>query len=316
MQAPYKLFWLVIRFIGLFALVFLLPYAAVVMYINHQAAPYNQGNYYKAIEDKLHMMDTVPTPRVVCIGGSASAFSVDGEQLSDSIGLPVINAGMSASMGYKAILTLAANRLRKGDIALFVLEHGFYFNRQNQGNGDKAFYEFLATNPWYYKSMTYDQWLNMPAFVNEVTVANFNRWQNKTVYNDKVYGRRSINAYGTMEGHKGAKPTKAIPAVKQMKYRKQISQEFLYFTNCIFDALKERGVTVYVAYPAISASYAWEPTLQATMKADLHATKIGNPQEVIYPDTMFFDTDYHMRYEHRAVYTSLLARHLKNALKP
>jgi hypothetical protein len=263
----------------------------------------------------LHMIDTVPSPKVVCIGGSASAFSLDGGQLSDSLGLPVVNAGMSASMGYKSIMTLAADRLKHGDIALFVLEHGFYFNRQNQGNGDKAFYEFLATNPLYFKHMNMDQWLNMPAFVNEVTSANFKRWQNQAHYNHIVYGRQGIDAYGTMKGHKDGKPTKAIPSVKKMKYKKQVSPAFLSYANDVFAALRKRGVKVFVAYPAASESYAWKPTLDQTMGAELNAIKLGNPHEVIYPDTLFFDTDYHLRYEHRGAYTATLARHLKSALK-
>lgn len=316
MTAPFKLVWLTFRFVALFALVFLLPYAAVVAYINTKALPYNEGNFYKAIEDKLHMIDTVSSPKVVCIGGSASAFSIDGQQLSDSIGLPVVNAGMSAGMGYRSILTLAAERLRKGDIALFVLEHGFYFNRQNQGNGDKAFYEFLASNPWYLDQVTFDQWLNLPAFVNEVTAANFKRWRKQAYFKDTVYGRAGINAYGNMIGHKGRKPTKVTPAAKNMKYRNRVSPVFIDYANRIFDRLEQRGVRVFVGYPAASASYAWEPTLEQTMQADLHAVKLGTPQEVIYPDSMFFDTDYHMRYEHRTGYTALLGHQLKKALQP
>jgi hypothetical protein len=314
MQAPFKLLWLVMRFIGLFTLVFLLPYAAVVAYINWKALPFNQGNYYTVIADKLHMMDTVPSPKIVCIGGSASAFSVDAGQLRDSTGFKVVNAGMSAGMGYRSILTLAADHLKPGDIAVFVLEHGFYFNRQNQGNGDKTFYEFLATNPWYLKQVTLDQWINMPAFVNEVTYANYKRWKAGKVQGDKIYRSKDISNYGDMESHKGQKPTKVIPAVKRMKYRKPMSPVFEEYANRIFDDLQKRGVKVFVAYPAASATYAWKPTLDKTMSANLDAVKLGNPHEVIFDDTMFFDTDYHMRYQYRSSYNAILGHHLKNAL--
>lgn len=316
MKPPFILLWRCIRFFGIFALVFLLPYAAVVAFINWKALPFNQGNYYTAIAAKLHMIDTVPSPKIVCIGGSASAFSVDGSQLSDSTGLKVVNAGMSAGMGYRSILTLAADRLKPGDVAVFILEHGFYFNRQNQGNGDKTFYEFLATNPWYLKRVTMDQWINAPAFVNEVTYANYKRWKAGVVNGDKIYSSKGIDAYGDMESHKGMKPTKAIPAAKNMKYRKRLSPVFEDFANAIFDDLKERGVKVFVAYPAASASYAWKPTLDETMSADLHAVKLGNPHEVIFNDTMFFDTDYHLRYEYRSSYNAILGHHLKQALRP
>jgi hypothetical protein len=315
MAPPFKLLWLCIRFCGIFTFLFLVPYAAVVAFISAKALPFNQGNFYTAIADKLHMIDTVPSPKIVCIGGSASAFSVDGSQLSDSTGLKVVNAGMSAGMGYRSILTLAAERLKPGDIAVFILEHGFYFNRQNQGNGDKTFYEFLATNPWYLSKVTLDQWINAPAFVNEVTYANYKRWKSGKMHGDNIYSSKGIGAYGDMESHKGMKPTKAIPAAKNMKYRKRLSPVFVDYANAIFDDLKARGVRVFVAYPAASASYAWKPTLDETMSADLHAPKLGNPHEVIFNDTMFFDTDYHLRHEYRSSYNAILGHHLKQALR-
>jgi len=315
MAAPFKFLWLVVRFFGLFGAVFLLPYAAIVAFVNWKALPYNHGNFYTAIKYKLHMIDTVPSPKIVCIGGSASAFSVDGKQLSDSTGLKVVNAGMSAGMGYRSILTMAADRLKPGDIAVFILEHGFYYNRQNQGNGDKNFYEFLSSNPWYLKHVTLDQWINLPAFVNDVTYANFKRWQAGKRNQDKVYSSKGIGPYGDMESHKGLKPTKAIPSVKPMKYRKKLSPVFQEYVNCVFDDLTQRGVRVFWGYPAASATYAWKPTLDATMGMDLHAVKLGNPHEVIFNDTMFYDTDYHLRYEHREKYNAILGHHLKMALK-
>lgn len=314
MKTPFNILWNTLRFCAYFVAFFLLPYAAVVAFINWKAIPYNKGNFYTAISHKLNMIDTVPSPRLVCIGGSATAFSVNSHQLRDSLGIPVVNAGMSAGMGYKSILTLGTEKLRKGDIALFILEHGFYYNRQNQGNGDKTLYEFLATNPAYLKKINLDQWINMPTFANEVTLANIRRWQKHQADADKVYSSKGINEYGDMISHKGKKPTKKTPSAKQMKYKINVSPVFLDYANKVFDDLTARGVTVLVSYPAVSQSYSWKPTLDETMRADLHAIKIGTPQEVVFHDSLFYDTDYHLRYECRQEYNAWLGKHIRKAL--
>ena len=72
---------------------------------------------------KVHLLEETPGPRIVLIGGSSAAFSVDSELLEQEFPeYSVVNFGMYAALGTTVMLDLAESRIREGDIVILLPE--------------------------------------------------------------------------------------------------------------------------------------------------------------------------------------------------
>ncbi len=91
-------------------------------------------NYLNEFPVKKQLLRTTPSPRVVVIGGSNVAFGIDSKALSDSLGMPVVNAGLHAGLGLRYILHANTPLLRRGDILVIMPEYGHFFNTTAWGN--------------------------------------------------------------------------------------------------------------------------------------------------------------------------------------
>lgn len=108
-------------------IVFVLVFIGVILILAF-VLPYNKNGYMREQEVKMAML-SVPDrkPAVVLLGGSNVAFGYDSEMLSDSLGMPVVNAGLHASIGLKYIIDDCFPRLRRGDILVLSPEYGHFF---------------------------------------------------------------------------------------------------------------------------------------------------------------------------------------------
>ena len=116
------------RFIGktiLFALLFTVAMAALAV-VNKRY--FFANNYLNEFPVKKQLIRDTPSPKVVVIGGSNVAFGIDSKTLSDSLGMPVVNAGLHAGLGLRYILDANTPYLRKGDILVIMPEYSHFFN--------------------------------------------------------------------------------------------------------------------------------------------------------------------------------------------
>lgn len=116
------------RFIGktiLFALLFTVAMAALAV-VNKRY--FFANNYLNEFPVKKQLIRDTPSPKVVVIGGSNVAFGIDSKTLSDSLGMPVVNAGLHAGLGLRYILDANTPYLRKGDILVIMPEYSHFFD--------------------------------------------------------------------------------------------------------------------------------------------------------------------------------------------
>lgn len=71
-------------------------------------------------------MESEHTNKVVVFGGSSCLFSVDGEQLLHEFGLPTVNRGLAAGMGFKVTTLHALHDLKRGDTAIIAFEPALF----------------------------------------------------------------------------------------------------------------------------------------------------------------------------------------------
>lgn len=296
-------------------MVFILPYVLLVSFIAYKALPFNQTNYYGAINDKLRRMDSIKESKIVFIGGSATSFGINSKLVQDSLHLPAVNLGTQAGLGYKFILSFPKEHLKKGDIVVCILEYCFYENGQNEGNGDKSLYEMLSANPWAFKYFNINQWLNGIFYSPEITWSNYLKLKTGTYSGVPPYKRNSLSVEGDVIATKNIKSSKMIPSPSPMEEEGIISPEFLDVVNSFVHSMNKKGVEVYIGFPPVAKTYANFKSLNLYNKAKFKTTVLGSATETIYNDTLFFDTDYHLNFLSKDVYTNYLVSKLKPFIK-
>lgn len=87
------------------------------------AIPVPDDLYFIEYNKKMELLERVPSPRIIFVGGSSLAFGLDSKRIQDSLKLPVINSALHAGIGLKFILDDAASYFRKGDIVFITPEY-------------------------------------------------------------------------------------------------------------------------------------------------------------------------------------------------
>ena len=122
------------RFIGkaiLFALLFTVAMAALAAADKRY---FFADNYLNEFPVKKQLVSDTASPKMVVIGGSNVAFGIDSKTLSDSLAMPVVNAGLHAGLGLRYILDANTPYLRKGDILVIMPEYSHFFDTAAWGN--------------------------------------------------------------------------------------------------------------------------------------------------------------------------------------
>ena len=110
--------WL--RFL-LIVLLLLLPIAAVAASGFLVPAQFEM-TFLGEFDDKVERLQNTDGPKIVIVGGSSVAFGVDAELLEQTLGMPVVNFGLYATLGTKTMLDYSKSAVGEGDIIVIAPE--------------------------------------------------------------------------------------------------------------------------------------------------------------------------------------------------
>ena len=161
--------------------------------------PRNPYNYMLEYDVKMKMVENPEyDSAIILLGGSATAFGYDSKMLQDSIGMPVINAGLHAGMGQLLIVDDIIPRLHKGDIVIYSPEYTSF----NYGNN--TINSLLTYSKMFDKScMRLKHWYNVINNVPLQLKGNVSFLLKKIRGKDEfyIYDIRSFNKYGDVTAH-------------------------------------------------------------------------------------------------------------------
>ncbi|MGC1275927.1 MAG: hypothetical protein WBC44_19655, partial [Planctomycetaceae bacterium] len=80
-------------------------------------------HYLAAAADKGRWLRTAPGPRIILVGGSNVAFSMDCKILEDRYGLAPVNMGLQARLGPRFMTRQVVDQVREGDVVIVMMEH-------------------------------------------------------------------------------------------------------------------------------------------------------------------------------------------------
>ena len=95
--------------------------------------PMDKDDYLLEYNKKIEIIKKTPGPRLIFIGPSTLAFGIDSKQISDSLGINVINMGLHAGIGARYYIDDYLHYVREDDIVL--ISPSYYGDFLHGGNG-------------------------------------------------------------------------------------------------------------------------------------------------------------------------------------
>ena len=273
------------------------------------------------LKSKYERLKETSGKRIVLVGGSGVAFDCDSALMDDFFpSYEIVNFGMYAGLGTKAVMDLSENYIHEGDIVILSPEQGEqtfsdYFNGEYMWQAADGAFGMLRD----LKSENFEAMLgNFPRFALEKLNYVIKGQKPQT---DSIYQKKSFNTYGDIEldtCRENILPN-GYDVNQEVRFTEDVVQpEFMDYMNDWAKRLEKKGAVVWYRYcPVNKLSVEDMDDLAAYdvfLRQKLDFPVIGNPENSLMEAEWFFDTNFHLNQPGKEVNTVQLIRDMKAML--
>ena len=273
------------------------------------------------LKSKYERLKETSGKRIVLVGGSGVAFDCDSALLDDFFpSYEIVNFGMYAGLGTKAVMDLSENYIHEGDIVILSPEQSEqtfsdYFNGEYMWQAADGAFGMLRD----LKSENFEAMLgNFPRFALEKLNYVMKGQKPQT---DSIYQKKSFNTYGDIEldtCRENILPN-GYDVNQKVRFTEDVVQpEFMDYMNDWAKRLEKKGAVVWYRYcPVNKLSVEDMDDLAAYdvfLRQKLDFPVIGNPENSLMEAEWFFDTNFHLNQPGKEVNTVQLIRDMKAML--
>ena len=273
------------------------------------------------LKSKYERLKETSGKRIVLVGGSGVAFDCDSALMDDFFpSYEIVNFGMYAGLGTKAVMDLSENYIHEGDIVIFSPEQSEqtfsdYFNGEYMWQAADGAFGMLRD----LKSENFEAMLgNFPRFALEKLNYVMKGQKPQT---DSIYQKKSFNTYGDIEldtCRENILPN-GYDVNQEVRFTEDVVQpEFMDYMNDWAKRLEKKGAVVWYRYcPVNKLSVEDMDDLAAYdvfLRQKLDFPVIGNPENSLMEAEWFFDTNFHLNQPGKEVNTVQLIRDMKAML--
>ena len=273
------------------------------------------------LKSKYERLKETSGKRIVLVGGSGVAFDCDSALMDDFFpSYEIVNFGMYAGLGTKAVMDLSENYIHEGDIVIFSPEQSEqtfsdYFNGEYMWQAADGAFGMLRD----LKSENFEAMLgNFPRFALEKLNYVMKGQKPQT---DSIYQKKSFNTYGDIEldtCRENILPN-GYDVNQEVRFTEDVVQpEFMDYMNDWAKRLEKKGAVVWYRYcPVNKLSVEDMDDLAAYdvfLRQKLDFPVIGNPENSLMEAEWFFDTNFQLNRPGKAVNTVQLFRDMKAML--
>ena len=273
------------------------------------------------LKSKYERLKETSGKRIVLVGGSGVAFDCDSALMDDFFpSYEIVNFGMYAGLGTKAVMDLSENYINEGDILILSPE------QSEQTFSDYFNGEYMRQAPDGAFGMIRD--LKSENF--EAMLGNFSRFaleklnyvmKGQKPQTDSIYQKKSFNTYGDIEldtCRENILPN-GYDVNQKVRFTEDVVQpEFMDYMNDWAKRLEKKGAVVWYRYcPVNKLSVEDMDDLAAYdvfLRQKLDFPVIGNPENSLMEAEWFFDTNFHLNQPGKEVNTVQLIRDMKAML--
>lgn len=273
------------------------------------------------LKSKYERLKETSGKRIVLVGGSGVAFDCDSALMDDFFpSYEIVNFGMYAGLGTKAVMDLSENYIHEGDIVILSPEQSEqtfsdYFNGEYMWQAADGAFGMLRD----LKSENFEAMLgNFPRFALEKLNYVMKGQKPQT---DSIYQKKSFNTYGDIEldtCRENILPN-GYDVNQKVRFTEDVVQpEFMDYMNDWAKRLEKKGAVVWYRYCPVNklsvedmddlASY------DVFWRQKLDFPVIGNPENSLMEAEWFFDTNFHLNQPGKEVNTVQLIRDMKAIL--
>ena len=273
------------------------------------------------LKSKYERLKETSGKRIVLVGGSGVAFDYDSALMDDFFpSYEIVNFGMYAGLGTKAVMDLSENYIHEGDIVILSPEQSEqtfsdYFNGEYMWQAADGAFGMLRD----LKSENFEAMLgNFPRFALEKLNYVMKGQKPQT---DSIYQKKSFNTYGDIEldtCRENILPN-GYDVNQKVRFTEDVVQlEFMDYMNDWAKRLEKKGAVVWYRYcPVNKLSVEDMDDLAAYdvfLRQKLDFPVIGNPENSLMEAEWFFDTNFHLNQPGKEVNTVQLIRDMKAML--
>ncbi len=307
----------------------LLVIGSIAVLAGRQKTTYDPNNYFAALIDKNNLLEKTNSPRIIFVGASNLAFGLDSKMIEKEFGIPVVNMGLHGDFGLGFILNNVKQNIKKGDIVVLAIEYYLDKIYYKDVSYATALYpkgkEFIDYDADYYsqkiKYNVNEAQIVRQKFFNFIFEKIFRLKEAKVYiptelnsYDTSVYSRSGFNENGDLISHLDKKPFENLTGeikIQTEDYSKSIDKlnDFLKYVN-------DHGGQVYFTFPSYARSE-FEKNFKAIsefekqLKENMRIEIISSPEDSAFPDSLFFDSVYHLNSRGREIRTEKMIGALK-----
>lgn len=271
--------------------------AVVLFWGYHNGRHVARIDYHAATGAKQERLVSLPSPKVVVIGGSNMTFGIDSELLERALCRPVVNMSIHAGLGVEFMVNEVKSHLGPGDVIIA----GFELSSYNTSITDNEVH--VMTVDLVPKAIDLLPWYRRPRVLLALAIMRCQTaWKYATgewdgVVEDKVYRAKGFNEQGDMVAHLHL-PQRG--AARQQRVVHQVpffGTDMLPLVRELADSADVHGARLLITWPAIAAS-SRRPDIEKVIGERMSSAGfplLGDPASFVFPDTAFHDTHYHPR---------------------
>jgi ribosomal protein S17E len=270
----------------------------------------SKSGYFSSIQ-KDSLLANVDSPRMIFIGGSNISFGLNSQMIRDSLNINPINTGISAGIGLKYMLDNTVQYIKKGDIIVAPLEYIHYTNDYNHCT-EPLLRIIMDVNKKKLRLLSFRQACNLLAYFPKYLISKLK----PNAYFDIYFpynNARSFNEYGDECAHWNMENRSFSPYSRLDDFNRQIIDKLKDFEKIA----NREGARFYITYPSYmdESFYKSEDIIELIrneLEKNFNNKILGYPTRYMMPDSLMFDTSYHLNKTGADIRTARLIEDIKN----
>lgn len=301
----------IVRILSFASVITLLLFMGVFMPVTPRAS--KSLLFSKSRKDSL--LTNTKSPRVIFIGGSNLSFGLNSQLLLDSLRLNPINTGIHASLGLVYMLHNVIPFVKPRDIIVISPEYDQYYGEFSYGQ-EELLRIVMDTNPLAIIKLSKEQLFNILLFLPKYCFSKFNPVEYLYTKEDPVYSINSFNKFGDVNTHWTILGSKVSPYPEiHGDFNEHIIDELKSFNS----EAEHIGAKVLFTFPCYQeASYEKSKEKIVAVEHRIKSngfTVISKPADYKIPDSLLFNTPYHLSKKGVDLRTLLLIRDINIYIK-
>lgn len=243
---------------------------------------------------KDSLLQNTEQPRIIFVGGSNLSFGLNSQMIKDSLDVNPINTGVHARIGLIYMMNNSIQYIKEGDIIILVPEYQQFYNKFAYGSME-LFQTIFDVNLSKLSLLNSKQMYKLIGFVPRYSLSKFNLAEYLNVKESDIYSVNSFNQFGDTYTHWGMNKQKFTPVSRiSGKFDHSVIQEIIEFQSKIDD----KNAVLFISYPGYQDK-AFNNSIKEIKFIESEYKKndfkiLGFPERYMIPDSMMFNTSYHL----------------------